>query len=91
MLEPNVWEILYKRVNKGHLGKERTLQEIADEKGITRECIRQIEIKGFKQLMFRHMPLLFTLYESVRGKLNLLTIEEIVNSPAIVPHALQLK
>lgn len=81
MLEANVWDILYKRVNKGPLGREWTLQEIADEKGITRERIRQIENRGFEQLMFRHMPMVFTLYESVSGKYNLVAIEEILNSP----------
>lgn len=59
------WEILYLRMDKGSFGEELTLQQIAERKGITRERIRQIEAKAFSEYIFRHVPFLIEIKNTV--------------------------
>nr|WP_245247296.1 MULTISPECIES: sigma factor-like helix-turn-helix DNA-binding protein [unclassified Paenibacillus] len=80
-LEERPWEVLYKRVNKGPYREAMTLQEISDELGVTRERIRQIEVKAFELFILRHVPLLFELKETVSGRYNLVSIEDILGGP----------
>lgn len=79
-LEERSWEVLYKRVNKGPYGGEMTLQEISDELQVTRERIRQIEAKAFELFILRHVPLLFELKETVSGRYNLVSVEDILGA-----------
>ena len=49
MLSPNEEKVIRMRFGIGY-EREHTLQEIADNFGLTRERIRQIELKGLQRL-----------------------------------------
>ncbi|GFN30440.1 sigma factor-like helix-turn-helix DNA-binding protein [Paenibacillus xylaniclasticus] len=79
-IEEDLWEILHLRMDKGSFGEELTLQQIAERKGITRERIRQIEVKAFSEYIFRHVPLLIEIQDTVRQRNELVPLHVLFQS-----------